>query len=78
MFFCWNEKIGFVKIFKNNLERILEVGYLRQDVCRETMEGIGNEIKVKVFIFKITTDPHTRIDSFPPRQKILTDTVISR
>ena len=49
MFFCWNEKIGFVKIFKNNLKRILDVGYIRQDICREAMEEQGNEINVNLF-----------------------------
>jgi len=46
MFFCWNEKIGFVKIIKNNLEIILDVGYVRQDVCRKAMEKQKNQINV--------------------------------
>ncbi|CAK5105078.1 unnamed protein product [Meloidogyne enterolobii] len=36
----------------------LDVGYVRQDICREAMEGKGNEIKVKVY-FLIMTDPYT-------------------
>ena len=48
MFFCWNEKIGFDKLFKNNLERILDVGYVRQDICREAMEEQRNEINVNL------------------------------
>nr|CAD2208006.1 unnamed protein product [Meloidogyne enterolobii] len=51
------KKCRLEKCFSVGMKR-LDVGYVRQDICREAMEGKGNEIKVKVY-FLIMTDPYT-------------------